>query len=155
MIGAQGFTGQGLYFGEIIMFNRCLSYFETWKIEKYLSQKWGIQLKGSDQCLSLSNSGNEISSMNNLALSYFEAGRRDEALLMQVEVLELCIKEFGQEHHDTLKTANNLAILCSAAGHLDLALRLGEKVLELSRKLPDEQLATLKLSSVSGSTAAP
>ena len=48
--------------------------------------------------------------MGNLAISYFAAGRRDEALKLREEVLALSRKVNGPEHPDTLGAMNNLAI---------------------------------------------
>ena len=51
-----------------------------------------------------------LSAMNNLAISYAEAGRRDEALKLREQVLALSRKVNGPEHPATLKAMNNLAI---------------------------------------------
>ena len=43
-----------------------------------------------------------LRAMNNLAISYSDAGRRDEALKLREEVLTLRRKVLGPEHPDTL-----------------------------------------------------
>ena len=47
--------------------------------------------------------------MTDLADSYTEAGRRDEALKLHEEVLPLLRKVNGPEHPDTLDAMNSLA----------------------------------------------
>ena len=76
-----------------------------------------------------------LKAMINLADSYADAGRRDEALKLREEVLPLSRKVNGPEHPDTLGAMNNLALSYSAAGRRDEALKLLEEVLPLSRKV--------------------
>jgi tetratricopeptide (TPR) repeat protein len=73
--------------------------------------------------------------MNNLAVSYSDAGRRDEALAMEEEVLALRRKVLGPEHPDTLTSMHNLAVYYGDAGRRDEALEMREEVLALRRKL--------------------
>ena len=67
--------------------------------------------------------------MNNLALSYFDAGRKDEAIEMREEVLARFRKALGEEHPDTLSAMNNLAISYRDAGRIDEAGRLFAQLL--------------------------
>ena len=73
--------------------------------------------------------------MHNLAISYYAAGRRDEALKLREEVLALSRKVLGPEHPDTLMAMNNLANSYDDAGRRDEALKLREEVLALRRKV--------------------
>jgi len=65
--------------------------------------------------------------MGNLATSCFAAGRRDEAIKMQEEVLPLYRKVLGPEHPDTLTAMENLGVSYAAAGRRDEALKMREK----------------------------
>jgi eukaryotic-like serine/threonine-protein kinase len=94
-----------------------------------------------------------LAAMNNLALSYQEAGRTDEAIKLQEEVLTLDRKVLGPEHPDTLSAMHNLAIAYFDSGRKDEALKLREEVLTLRRNVngpehPDtlKAMATLALS---------
>jgi len=73
--------------------------------------------------------------MNNLATSYFCAGRRDEALKLREKVLTLSRKVNGPEHPRTIEAMHNLAFSYVAADRQDEALKLREEVLTLSRKV--------------------
>jgi tetratricopeptide (TPR) repeat protein len=72
--------------------------------------------------------------MNNLANSYFAAGRHDEALKLREEVLPLRRKVLGPEHPETLNIMNNLANSYFAAGRHEEALKLKEEVVSIRRK---------------------
>jgi tetratricopeptide (TPR) repeat protein len=76
-----------------------------------------------------------LEAMHNLASSYQDVGRRDEALRMQEESLALCRKVFGPEHPMTLMGLHNLATYLDDAGRGDEALKLSEESLALSRKV--------------------
>ena len=78
---------------------------------------------------------NTLEAMHNLANSLFYANRRDEALKLREEVLQLRRKMHGPEHPDTLMAMHNLAISFSDAGRRDEALKLHEEVLPLSIKV--------------------
>ena len=73
--------------------------------------------------------------MGNLALSYSETGRKDEAFKLREEVLTLFRKVRGPEHPDTLKAMGHLAYSYSETGRKNEALNLREEVLTLSRKV--------------------
>ena len=60
--------------------------------------------------------------INNLANSYHDAGRRDEALTMVEEMLILRRKFCEPEHFDTLKTMINLAVSYDKSGRKDEAV---------------------------------
>jgi len=70
-----------------------------------------------------------------LAISYHDAGRREEALKLREEVLALCRKVLGPQHPDTLRIMHNLALSYSDAGRREEALKLREEVLALRRKV--------------------
>jgi TPR repeat protein/serine/threonine protein kinase len=76
-----------------------------------------------------------IGAMNNLALSYADAGRRGEALKLRQDVLPLSRKVLGPRHPVTLYAMNNLANSYFDANRRDEALKLREEVLELRREV--------------------
>ncbi|SPJ81929.1 related to kinesin light chain 1 [Fusarium torulosum] len=47
--------------------------------------------------------------MNNLALTYWNQGRWEEAEKLQVRVMEIRKVKFGEDHPHTLTSMNNLA----------------------------------------------
>jgi Flp pilus assembly protein TadD len=51
-----------------------------------------------------------LSSMNNLALTYRNQGRWEEAETLQVQVMETSKTKLGANHPDTLTSMNNLAL---------------------------------------------
>ncbi len=73
--------------------------------------------------------------MHTLATSYDGAGRRDEALKLREQVLELRQKISGQEKNPTVAAMENLATSYDLAGRRQEALKMREKVLELDRKV--------------------
>jgi tetratricopeptide (TPR) repeat protein len=88
--------------------------------------------------------------MNHLAVSYFAAGRKDDALKMSEEVLALYRKVNGPEHPETLVAMFTLTFSYSAAGRKGEALKMSEEVLALYRKVngpehPDTLLAMTNL----------
>ena len=91
-----------------------------------------------------------LRAMGNLAVSYGNAGRLEEALGLREEVLRLRREKLGAEHPDTLGAMGNLAISYRDAGRPEEALGLGEEVLRLRRKKlgaehPDTLRALLNL----------
>src|SRR5439155_8089208 len=75
-----------------------------------------------------------VRAMHNLAISYDKAGRLDEALKLQEEVLALRRKALGPGHTETLRAMNNLACSLQLAGRFEEALKLLEEVLALRRE---------------------
>ncbi len=71
-----------------------------------------------------------LTSMNNLAWAYVDAGRLDEALLLGEQTLEKRKVALGIDHADTLTSMNDLAGTYYAAGKLDQARQLWEQTLE-------------------------
>ena len=57
---------------------------------------------------------NTLNSMNNLASSYSELGRRQEAVELEEKVLEASRRTLGDEHPSTLVRMDNLAIMLSS-----------------------------------------
>jgi hypothetical protein len=72
-------------------------------------------------------------SMNNLAIRYSDAGRRNEALEMSEAVWKLQKSKLGEDHPNTLMSMNNLALRYSHAGRRTEALQLTAQVVELRR----------------------
>jgi hypothetical protein len=73
--------------------------------------------------------------MHNLATSYHDSGRRDDALKMREDVLALNRKVNGPDHPDTLGAMGHLATSYHDSGRRDEALKMREEVLTLSRKV--------------------
>jgi tetratricopeptide (TPR) repeat protein len=76
-----------------------------------------------------------LNAVNVLAQSYFDTGRRDEALKLRETNLALRRKASGPEHAQTLAAMNNLATSYLDAGRRDEAIRLQSEALELYRKV--------------------
>ena len=74
-----------------------------------------------------------LTSMNNLAMAYQDAGKLDLALPLFEETLRLRKAKLGPDHPDTLTSMNNLAMAYQDAGKLDLALPLYEETLKLKK----------------------
>ena len=118
-----------------------------------------LQEKTRDYYLSTSGMDHPdtLTAMNNLANSYDDAGRRDEALNLRKEVLRLSRKVLGSEHPFTLGAMGNLAKSDDEIGRRDEALKLREEVLVLFGKVkgpehPDTLIAMTSLA-ISYSTA--
>jgi len=86
-----------------------------------------------------------IWAMTELASSYSQVDRQDEALALREELLRLTRKVFGVEHTATLSAMHNLATSYHNTGRSDEALRRREKVLTLRRTVDGPKHAdTLK-----------
>ena len=70
-----------------------------------------------------------LSSRNNLAAAYQEAGRPAEAIPLFEQTLADCERVLGADHPDTLTSRNNLAAAYQAAGRLGEAIPLYEQTL--------------------------
>ena len=70
-----------------------------------------------------------LSSRNNLASAYHDAGRLDETIPLYERTLADCEQVLGQVHPDTLSSRNNLASAYHDAGRLDEAIPLYERTL--------------------------
>ncbi|KAG9119756.1 hypothetical protein FRC07_005066 [Ceratobasidium sp. 392] len=70
-----------------------------------------------------------LTSMKNLALTYWRRGRWDEAESLQVQVLDAKKQTLGELHSDTLISMNNLASTYSNQGRWDEAESLQAQVL--------------------------
>jgi hypothetical protein len=57
-----------------------------------------------------------LSSMNNLASTYWDQGRWKEAEELGVQVMETRKRVLGQEHPDTLSSMSNLAFMLKLQG---------------------------------------
>ena len=72
---------------------------------------------------------NTLSSRNNLALAYQDAGRGAEAISLHEQNLAACERVLGPDHPDTLNSRNNLANAYQDAGRIDEAISLHEQTL--------------------------
>jgi serine/threonine protein kinase/tetratricopeptide (TPR) repeat protein len=96
-----------------------------------------------------------LMSMNNLAISYHDAGQYERALKLGEETLALRRAKLGPDHPDTLLSMNNLALSYRNAGQSDRALKLFEETLALRRaKLgPDDPDTLMSMSNLAISYA--
>jgi len=76
-----------------------------------------------------------LASMNNLASTYQDQGRWNEAEKLNVQVMEIRKTMLGPEHPDTLVSMNNLAYTWESQGKLHDALALMEKCCKLCSKV--------------------
>ena len=83
--------------------------------------------------------------MNNLALTYRQQGRMNEAAKLQEEVLQKSKEILGDDHPSTLTSMNNLAsMMYRQQGRLDEAANLEEEVLQKRKEiLGDDHPGTL------------
>jgi serine/threonine protein kinase/tetratricopeptide (TPR) repeat protein len=75
-----------------------------------------------------------LTAAHNLAISYSEQGRLDEALELNEQTLAARRRVLGPDHPDTLWTMNNLAFQYDAGGRREDALRLREETLAARRR---------------------
>jgi tetratricopeptide (TPR) repeat protein len=76
-----------------------------------------------------------LTSINDLATTYWNQGRLEEAESLDVEVLETTRRVLGAEHLDTLTSMNNLARTYWNQGRLEEAESLEVEVLETRRRV--------------------
>ena len=77
--------------------------------------------------------------MGNLASSYSNLGRRQDAVELREKVLEAWKRTLGEEHPDTLLSMGNLASSYSNLGRRQDAVELEEKVLEARKRTLGEE----------------
>ena len=80
-----------------------------------------------------------LTSMNNLASTYWQQGKLQDAADLQERVLEARRRTLGEEHPDTLTIMGNLASTYSQQGKLQDAADLEERVLEARRRTLGEE----------------
>jgi tetratricopeptide (TPR) repeat protein len=78
-----------------------------------------------------------LDSRNSLAVAYWAAGRRDEALGMDERTVATRERVLGPDHPDTLGSRSNLALDYRDAGRLDEAISLDEQVLAVRERVLD------------------
>jgi eukaryotic-like serine/threonine-protein kinase len=93
-----------------------------------------------------------LTSMNDLAVGYDDAGKPDLALPLHEETLKLRKARLGPDHPSTLTSMNNLATGYEAVGKLDLALPLYEETLKLrkARLGPDHPHTLISMDNLAG-----
>jgi hypothetical protein len=73
--------------------------------------------------------------MANLASTYSNQGRWDEAEQLQVQVMESRKTKLGADHPDTLRSMANLAFTWKSSGHISRALDLLRACLAKQRQI--------------------
>jgi hypothetical protein len=76
-----------------------------------------------------------LTSMNNLATTYYNQGRLEEAESLGVEVLEISKRVLGAEHLDTLTSMHNLAFTWKQSGRYSETLKLMEECVRLQTRI--------------------
>lgn len=77
--------------------------------------------------------------MNNLALTYQNLGRYNEALDLQEPLLEVSKQVMGEGHPNTLTHTNNLALTYRYLGRYNEALDLQKPLFEVSKQVMGEE----------------
>ncbi len=72
--------------------------------------------------------------MANLACTYYNQGRWDEAEKLEVQVMEARKEKLGSHHPDTLSSMANLADTYQNQGRLDEAEKLEAQVMEARKE---------------------
>ena len=80
-----------------------------------------------------------LTALSNLAVTYGNLGRHEDALKMQEQVYALRRHVLGEEHPDTLGIMNNLAYTYGNLGRYKEALKMQEQIYELSRRVLGEE----------------
>jgi len=80
-----------------------------------------------------------LSSMGNLASTYWNQGRWKEAEELEVRVMETRKRVLGEEHPDTLTSMNNLASTYRDQGRWKEAEELGVRVMETRKRVLGEE----------------
>ena len=87
-----------------------------------------------------------LTSIANLASTYWNQGRWNEAEQLQIQVLDMRKQVLGQTHPDTLTSMSNLALTYSYQGKWNKAEQLQIEVLDMSkRELGEEDPGTLAI----------
>jgi len=76
-----------------------------------------------------------LTSMANLASTFWNQGRWKEAEELEVQVMETRKKKLGADHPDTLTSMNNLAFTWKGQGRDAVAIKLMQECVQLSRKV--------------------
>ncbi|EPE02605.1 kinesin light chain [Ophiostoma piceae UAMH 11346] len=76
-----------------------------------------------------------LTSMSNLASTYWNQGRWEEAEKLEAQVMETSKKILGVDHPDTLTSIQNLASTYSDQGRWEEAEKLQAQVMETSKKI--------------------
>ncbi len=108
----------------------CLSD-ERWKAAEVL---FGQLTEVHKRVLGVEHS-DTLTSMNNLALTYWNQGRWKETENLQVRVMEIRKRVLGEEHPDTLTSMNNLASTYRNQGRWKEAEELEVQVMETSKRV--------------------
>ena len=80
-----------------------------------------------------------VSSLNNLAVTYYLQGKYKQALPLYERALEVSKKIQGEEHSSTANSLCNLAVLYKAQGKYGQALPLYERALEIRKKVHGDE----------------
>jgi hypothetical protein len=80
-----------------------------------------------------------LSARGNLAASYWQAGRTDEAVALLEQVVADRVRLLGEEHPDTLTARANLAASYWQAGRTDEAIGIEEQVVAARVRLLGEE----------------
>ena len=82
--------------------------------------------------------GPRVGSQSNLASTYADLGRNQDALRMSRDVYSGSLKLFGKQHYETLREANNLANSLGRLQHFEEAKSLLRKTIPVARRVLGE-----------------
>ncbi|KAK4444368.1 hypothetical protein QBC34DRAFT_185339 [Podospora aff. communis PSN243] len=120
------------------LLNRAAGFFNyrgDWKeTERFLVQATGVQkeLLGEEH-------PSTLTSMANLASTYWNQGRWKDAEELQAKELSICSRVLGEEHPDTLTSMANLASTYRSQGQWKEAEELGARVMETRKRVLGEE----------------
>ncbi|MGW1354527.1 tetratricopeptide repeat protein [Streptomyces sp. NPDC002409] len=108
------------------------------------STYWSRMTTDCERILGDEHPHHTLNARANLATSYYQAGRTDDAIAIEEHVLADYERILGDEHPDTLNARNNLAASYRQAGRTNDAITLEEHVLaDRERLLGNEHPNTL------------
>ncbi len=82
---------------------------------------------------------NQLDETYNAYLELYQQGRYEDALPYAIQCYELCQRDFGEQHPDTLNTLNNLAVLYQNIGDYTQAEPLYQQTLKISQDVLGNQ----------------
>ena len=119
---------------EVLLLLRTAKYLYS---QGHFKEAEKLQLRARDTSYKIGGAEHNetLSSMNDLALTYWDQGRWKEAEALQVEVLETHKKIHRMDHPNTLASMNNLALTYWNQGQWKEAEALQVKVLETHKRI--------------------
>ena len=99
------------------------------RLTSWLAANWRFEEAERIAALLPEDHPDTLTSLSNIASAYFQAGRLEEAIALQIRVLEDRERTVGTADRETLTARNNLAASYTHAGRIDEATELQSAVL--------------------------